>query len=182
MTKQFNIRWNIASMTGRKTRALQVPPVVPHKALEKFSKALYGAKGGTLQCMRFPSCHDGQPSTYFQTEVYRLITIWLYLARRIAIALWIMRLWRLWLLYLTDRPVNQNDTINTVHSRKNCSTHYWSLAVLKTLWNKKSWCRDVQLNITSLWLALDHITQNKIRFNLVKKFWSDKQPQLLHRL
>ena len=34
-------------MTGRKTRALQVPPVVPYKALEKFSKALYGATGGT---------------------------------------------------------------------------------------------------------------------------------------
>ena len=34
-------------MTGRKTRALQVPPVVPYKALEKFSKALYGTTGGT---------------------------------------------------------------------------------------------------------------------------------------
>ena len=34
-------------MTGRKNRALQVTPVVPYKALEKFSKALYGATGGT---------------------------------------------------------------------------------------------------------------------------------------
>ena len=33
-------------MTGRKNRALQVPPVVPYKALEEFSKALYGATGG----------------------------------------------------------------------------------------------------------------------------------------
>ena len=45
-------------MTGWKTRALQVPPVVPYKALEKFSKALYGTTGGTyLQWTRFPSCH-----------------------------------------------------------------------------------------------------------------------------
>ena len=29
-------------MTGRKSRALQVPPVVPYTALENFSKALYG--------------------------------------------------------------------------------------------------------------------------------------------
>ena len=33
---------------GRKNRALQVPPVVPYKALEKFSKALYGATGGAM--------------------------------------------------------------------------------------------------------------------------------------
>ena len=33
-------------------------PVVPYKALEKFSKALYGTTGRYLQCMRFPSCHD----------------------------------------------------------------------------------------------------------------------------
>ena len=32
-------------------------PVVPYKALEKFSKALYGTTGRYLQCMRFPSCH-----------------------------------------------------------------------------------------------------------------------------
>ena len=34
-------------MTGRKNRALQVPPVVPYKALEKFPKALYGTMLGT---------------------------------------------------------------------------------------------------------------------------------------
>ena len=34
-------------MTGRKTRALWVPPVVPYKALENFSKALYGTTGGS---------------------------------------------------------------------------------------------------------------------------------------
>ena len=34
-------------MTGRKTRALSVPPVVPYKALENFSKALYRTTGGT---------------------------------------------------------------------------------------------------------------------------------------
>ena len=40
-------------MTGRKTRALQVPPVVPYKALEKFSKALYGTTGGTYSARIF---------------------------------------------------------------------------------------------------------------------------------
>ena len=40
-------------MTGRKTRALKVPPVVPYKALEKFSKALYGATGGTYSARLF---------------------------------------------------------------------------------------------------------------------------------
>ena len=44
-------------MTGRKNRALQVPPVVPYKALEKFPKALYGTTRGTLQCTIFPFCH-----------------------------------------------------------------------------------------------------------------------------
>ena len=34
-------------MTGRKNCALQVPSVVPYKALRKFSKALYGTKRGT---------------------------------------------------------------------------------------------------------------------------------------
>ena len=33
---------NIQNMTRRKNRALQVPPVVPYKNLEKFPKALYG--------------------------------------------------------------------------------------------------------------------------------------------
>lgn len=36
--------WN---MTGRKTRALQAPTDVPHKALENFSKALHGTTEGT---------------------------------------------------------------------------------------------------------------------------------------
>ena len=44
-------------MTGRKTRA---PPVSPYKALEKFSRALYGATWRYLQCTRFPSCHGRQ--------------------------------------------------------------------------------------------------------------------------
>ena len=34
-------------MTGRTNRALQVPPVFPYKALEKFPKALYGTTEGT---------------------------------------------------------------------------------------------------------------------------------------
>ena len=34
-------------MTGRKNRPLQVPHVVPYKALEKFPKALYGTTEGT---------------------------------------------------------------------------------------------------------------------------------------
>ena len=34
-------------MTGRKNRPLQVPLVVPYKALEKFPKALYGTTEGT---------------------------------------------------------------------------------------------------------------------------------------
>ena len=34
-------------MTGRKNRALPVPPVVPYKALRNFPKALYGTTGGT---------------------------------------------------------------------------------------------------------------------------------------
>ena len=32
-------------------------PVVPYKALENFSKALYGTTGRYLQCMHYPSCH-----------------------------------------------------------------------------------------------------------------------------
>ena len=40
-------------MTGRKNCALQVPLVVPYKALEKFSKALYGATGGTCSARFF---------------------------------------------------------------------------------------------------------------------------------
>ena len=40
-------------MTGRKNRALLVPPAVPYKALEKFSKALYGPAGGTYSARFF---------------------------------------------------------------------------------------------------------------------------------
>ena len=40
-------------MTGRKNRALQVPPVVPYKALGNFPKVLYGTTGGTCRA-RFP--------------------------------------------------------------------------------------------------------------------------------
>ena len=34
-------------------RALALPPVVPYKPLEKFSKALYGTKGGTYSARIF---------------------------------------------------------------------------------------------------------------------------------
>ena len=37
-----------SKMTGRKNRALQVPPVVPYKALGKFPKALFGTTGGNF--------------------------------------------------------------------------------------------------------------------------------------
>ena len=40
-------------MTGRKNRALQVPPVVSYKALENFSKALYETTGGTCSARFF---------------------------------------------------------------------------------------------------------------------------------
>ena len=42
-----------ATMTGRKNRALQVPLVVPYKALEKLPKALYGTTGGTCSARLF---------------------------------------------------------------------------------------------------------------------------------
>ena len=42
-------------MTGRKNRALQVPLVIPYKTLEKLSKALYGATGGTCSARFFRS-------------------------------------------------------------------------------------------------------------------------------
>ena len=44
---------SITHMTGRKNRALQVPFVVPYKALEKFPKALYGTTGGTCSARFF---------------------------------------------------------------------------------------------------------------------------------
>ena len=40
-------------MTERKNRVLQVPLVVPYKALEKFFKALYGTTGGTCSARLF---------------------------------------------------------------------------------------------------------------------------------
>ena len=40
-------------MTGRKNRALEVPPVTPYKALENFSKALYGTTRGTCSARFF---------------------------------------------------------------------------------------------------------------------------------
>ena len=40
-------------MTGRKNRALQVPPVAPYKALENFFKALYGTRRGTCSARFF---------------------------------------------------------------------------------------------------------------------------------
>ena len=40
-------------MTRWKNRALQVPPVVPYKALENFFKALYGTTRGTCTAQFF---------------------------------------------------------------------------------------------------------------------------------
>ena len=40
-------------MTGQKNRALQVPYIVPYKALGNFSKALYGTTGGTCSARFF---------------------------------------------------------------------------------------------------------------------------------
>ena len=40
-------------MTGQKNSAVQVPPVVPYKALGNFSKALYGTVGGTCGAVFF---------------------------------------------------------------------------------------------------------------------------------
>ena len=44
--------WDVI-MTGRKTRALQVPAVVPYKAFKNFPKALYGTTGGTCSARVF---------------------------------------------------------------------------------------------------------------------------------
>ena len=54
-------------MTGRKNRALQVPPLAPYKALENFTKALYGTTRGTCSARFFrPVLHfqlfQGHPS------------------------------------------------------------------------------------------------------------------------
>ena len=43
-------------MTGRKNRPLQVPHVVPYKALEKFPNAMYGTTEGTYSSRFF--CPD----------------------------------------------------------------------------------------------------------------------------
>ena len=40
-------------MTGRKIRALQVPPVIPYRTLGNFPKALYGTTGGTCSAQFF---------------------------------------------------------------------------------------------------------------------------------
>ena len=40
-------------MRGRKNRTLQVPPVVPYKALGNFPKALYGTTRGTSSAKFF---------------------------------------------------------------------------------------------------------------------------------
>ena len=42
------------AMTGRKNRALQVPPVVPYKALRNFPKALFGTTRGPCSSQFFP--------------------------------------------------------------------------------------------------------------------------------
>ena len=56
-----------SKMTGWENRALQVPPVVPYKALEKFPKALYGTTGATCSARFFP------PSPYsFRAEHFFL--------------------------------------------------------------------------------------------------------------
>ena len=44
--------------TGQKNRALQLPPVVPYKVSENFSKALYGTTRGTCIARFFPSCRE----------------------------------------------------------------------------------------------------------------------------
>ena len=46
-------------MTGWKNCALQVPTVVPYKALGQFPKALYGTTGGTCSARIFRSVMRG---------------------------------------------------------------------------------------------------------------------------
>ena len=43
----------VTTITGRKNRALQVPLVVPYKALRKFPNALYGTTGGNCSARFF---------------------------------------------------------------------------------------------------------------------------------
>ena len=58
-------------MTGRKTCALQVPPVAPYKALEKFSKALYGTPGSTYSAHVFRPVMDNAFFKVHQFEQHR---------------------------------------------------------------------------------------------------------------
>ena len=53
--RKFSANWNLSFnvVTGQKNRALQVPPVVPYKALGSFSKALYGTTRGTCSARFF---------------------------------------------------------------------------------------------------------------------------------
>ena len=51
-------------MTGWKSRALRVHPVVPYKALGNFSKALCGTTRGTCNLYTiFPFCHGVESSS-----------------------------------------------------------------------------------------------------------------------
>ena len=51
---KVSLNYTLASlMTGHKNRALQVPPVVPYKALGNFPKALYRTTGGTCSARFF---------------------------------------------------------------------------------------------------------------------------------
>ena len=65
-------------MTGRKNRALQVPPIVSYKALEKFPKALYGTTGGTCSArfFRLVMTHlSGKLSEWFNDSEVNLMVL-----------------------------------------------------------------------------------------------------------
>ena len=70
-------------MTGRKNRVLQVPTVVPYKALRNFSKPLYGTTGGTCSdvffrpVMLIPSSVSELPSYGVDSIKYSPSTIFL---------------------------------------------------------------------------------------------------------
>ena len=66
-------------MTGWKNHALQIPPIVPYKALGKFPKALYGTTGGA--CIRevlavhdFSVLYTGSPSSKYM--VYATVCVY----------------------------------------------------------------------------------------------------------
>ena len=61
----------LSTMTRRKNRALQVPPVVPYKALEKFPKALYGTTSGTCSVRFFLSVMDRSARHVVSIWVFR---------------------------------------------------------------------------------------------------------------